>query len=190
MPLEHEIKLAYPTLEAARRAVQAAGGRLVVSRRAIDDQFFDTHDQSLRHAGQVLRIRQDGVNAVLTWKGPAETGLVKTRQEIESGGTDAASLAAILGALGYVPHFRAQKYREEYAIEEAVVTVDDTPAGIFVEIEAPPAVIESVALRLGRTRDDYERASYATIWRRLCEARQVPVGDMIFEQSDPVGPRP
>lgn len=182
MPLEQEVKLAYPDIEAARRAVETAGGRLVVSRRLIDDQFFDTHDRALRRAGQVLRIRQDGIHVVLTWKGPSRHDeMVKTREEIETECADHTTLAAVLGALGYVPHFRAQKYRTDYAIDTATVTIDEAPMGVFIEVEADPPVIAAVTARLGRTAADYELASYATLWRRWCDVHGQPFGDMTFD---------
>ena len=114
MALEQEVKLSYATVEAARQAVHTAGGRLAVSRRLLDDRFFDTADMRLRREAQALRVRQDGGLAILTWKGPPQAGEVKTREEIETGCTDVHELVALLGALGYVPCFRAQKYREEY----------------------------------------------------------------------------
>ncbi|ODS56268.1 MAG: hypothetical protein ABS36_07655 [Acidobacteria bacterium SCN 69-37] len=180
MALEQEVKLSYATVEAARQAVHTAGGRLAVSRRLLDDRFFDTADMRLRREAQALRVRQDGGLAILTWKGPPQAGEVKTREEIETGCTDVHELVALLGALGYVPCFRAQKYREEYAIGTAVVTVDETPFAVFVEIEAPPAAIGEVAVGLGRTPADYEIASYVTLWRRWCAAHDRPFGDMVF----------
>lgn len=186
MALEQEVKLAYPHVEAARQAVITAGGRLVVSRRLLDDRFFDTHDFRLRRESQALRIRQDGDLATLTWKGPPQPGAVKTREEIEAGCANANDLLALLGALGYVPCFRSQKYREEYALGAALVTVDETPFAVFVEVEAAPEVIGDVVGRLGRTPADYEVASYVTLWRRWCTVHEVPFGDMLFDRVAPV----
>lgn len=185
MALEQEVKLAYASVEAARQAVATAGGRLVVSRRLLDDTFYDTPDFRLRTAGQGLRIRQDGAHAILTWKGPVQPGDVKIREEIENDGGDAATLGAILGALGYVPHFRAVKYREEYDLAGATVTVDEAPVGVFVEIEASPERIADVTSRLGRTASDYELASYVALWRRAREARGLPFSDMVFDDPPP-----
>lgn len=185
MALEQEIKLAYPNVEAARQAVHAAGGRLVVTRRLLDDRFFDTYDFRLRREGQALRVRTDGDLATLTWKGRPQPGAVKTREELEADCTSADDLVALLGALGYLPCFRSQKYREEYAIADAVVTVDETPFAVFVEVEARPDVITDVVGRLGRSPGDYELASYVTLWRRWCSAHDVPFGDMVFT-SGPV----
>jgi len=183
LALEQEVKLAYPNVEAARLAVTTAGGRLVVSRRLLDDRFFDTHDLRLRRDSQALRIRQDGDLATLTWKGPPQPGDVKTREEIEADCTDGGDLAALLGALGYLPCFRSQKYREEYEIHSAVVTVDETPFAVFVEVEAAPAVIRDVVERLGRSPRDYELASYVALWRRWCAANHLPFRDMTFDPA-------
>jgi adenylate cyclase class 2 len=186
LALEQEVKLAYPNVEAARQAVLTAGGRLVISRRLLDDRFFDTHDLRLRRDAQALRIRQDGDLATLTWKGPPQPGDVKTREEIEADCTNANDLAALLGALGYVPCFRSQKYREDYMLGAAAVTVDETPFAVFVEVEATPEVIGHVVARLGRTPADYEVASYVTLWRRWCSAHHRPFGDMLFDRVAPV----
>src|SRR6187200_3554716 len=79
--LEQEIKLAFEHIEAARRAVQTAGGRLDISARLLDDQLFDTPDAQLRRAGTGLRIRRDGARTFLTFKGPVQPGPVKSREE-------------------------------------------------------------------------------------------------------------
>jgi adenylate cyclase class 2 len=186
LALEQEVKLAFADVETARLAVTTAGGRLVVSRRLLDDRFFDTHDQRLRRDSQALRVRQDRDLATLTWKGPPQPGVVKTREEIEAGCNDARHLVALLGALGYVPCFRSQKFREEYALGAALVTVDETPFAVFVEVEATPEVIGDVVVRLGRSAADYERASYVTLWRRWCTTHHLPFGDMMFDGAAPL----
>jgi adenylate cyclase class 2 len=182
--LEQEVKLAFANVEAARQAVIAAGGRLVVSRRLLDDMLFDTPDGEMRRSGRALRVRHDGAHGALTCKGPRLRGPIKTREEIETRVDDADAAARILARLGYVPAFRSQKYREEYAIGEARVAVDDAPVGVFVEIEATPDDIARVATQLGRTTADYCTDSYAALWRRACEARGVEPGDMLFESAD------
>jgi adenylate cyclase, class 2 len=180
LPVEQEVKLAFPTIEAARRAVHTAGGRLVVSRRLLDDQLFDTPDLHLRSLGTAVRVRRDGTGAVITWKGPAQPGPVKSREELETGVDDPRVIEAILDTLGLRPCFRSQKFREEYALDGATVTVDETPFGVFAEIEADPVRIERVALALGRSPADYRLESYPTLWQRWCEAQGLTPRDMVF----------
>ena len=178
--IEHEVKLAFDTVEAARQAVTTAGGRLVVSRRLIDDQLFDTADRTLKQAGVTLRVRRADDLAYITFKGPVQAGPVKSREEIETTVGDPGVIEAIVLSLGFRPFFRAQKYREEYALDIAHLTVDEAPIGVYVEIEAPPNEIERVAIMLGRTRDDFHLDSYQRLYLLWCERQGVVPSDMVF----------
>jgi len=179
--IEQEVKLAFDNAEAARRAVQTAGGRLVASRRLIEDRLFDFADARLRRAGSTLRTRRDGAGGMLTFKGPIQPGPVKSREELETRVDDVAVLEAALHAMGFVQTFRAQKYREEYDVGLARVTIDEAPFGVFVEIEAQPDEIERVTLTLGRRPSDYRLESYPALWRQWCEAQGRAGGDMLFD---------
>jgi hypothetical protein len=77
--------------------------------------------------------------------------------------------------------FRAEKYREEYDVSGATVTIDDTPVGVFIEIEAAAAVIPIVTSLLGRTPGDYRLESYPRLYLQWCEERKLTPGDMVFE---------
>ena len=180
MPVEHEIKLPFDTVDAARHAVSAAGGRLDVPRRLIDDRLFDTEDGRLGGRGGTLRVRRDGTGGFITFKGPVQPGAVKSREEIETSVGSADVAETIVLALGFRRVFHAEKYREEYLIGNARVTIDETPIGVFVEIEAAPALIDVTAARLGRGRDDYRLDSYPSLYVAWCRARGLTPGDMTF----------
>jgi predicted adenylyl cyclase CyaB len=180
MSLEQEVKLAFASVDEARRAVEAAGGQLVCPRRLLDDRLLDTADRTLAQTGTALRIRRDGEGVRLTWKGPIQPGPVKAREELETAAEDAGTLMAICAALGYRSVFRQQKFREEYRLDDVLVTIDETPAGIFIEIEATPEAIAHVAARLGRTPADYLLESYPAIWRRWCASHGRRDADMVF----------
>jgi adenylate cyclase class 2 len=181
--LEQEVKLQFDSLPLARAAVVAAGARLMTERRLIDDQLFDTPDGRLGRAGTALRVRRDGDRAILTVKGPVIPGPVKSREELETSIGDAATAEAMLTTVGFTPFFRAQKYREEYSLGAAHVAVDETPAGVYVEIEGTPAAIAHVTHLLGRTTADYRLESYMSLWRRRCQEQNVSYPDMVFERA-------
>jgi adenylate cyclase class 2 len=179
--IEQEIKLRFDTLEAARVAVITAGGRLTSSRRLIDDRLFDTQQEHLRAGSCALRVRRDGAVTYLTYKGAPMPGAFKTREEIETTAGDAATVEAILESLGFTAKWRAQKFREEYAIDAAKIAIDETPMGTFVEIEGTDADITRIAAALGRMPADYVLSSYARLFNDWCTARGQSPGDMLVE---------
>lgn len=126
--------------------------------------MLDTADRRLLAAGTALRVRADGDRAFLTFKGPVEPGAVKAREEIETEAASAEALLAICAALGFTPGFRYEKYREEFTLPGVVIAVDDTPVGVFVEVEGDEAVIHTVAAQLGFTAADYVTASYRALF--------------------------
>lgn len=181
--VEQEVKIHFPDAEAARTAVRAAGARLAVPRRLLDDRLYDSPDARLRETGRALRIRRDAERTgFLTFKGPVQPGPVKSREELETSVGDPRLVERVLGHLGYEEMFRSQKYREEYDLDHAHIAVDEAPVGVFVEIEATPAEIERVARLLGKTPDDYVLDSYMTLWRRRCEAGGQAFRDMVFDE--------
>lgn len=159
--VEREVKLEYPSVEAARDAVSALGLPLLRSRRLQDDALYDTGEGTLRAAGCVLRLRRDGAHTFLTYKGPVQPDAVmKVRPEFETGATDGDAMRRILEALGYQVAFRYQKYREEFGDSSCIVAVDESPVGTFVELEGHAERITALAARLGFAPEQYLTASY------------------------------
>lgn len=169
--VEREIKLEFPSLEAARVAIGALGLAPLRPRRLQDDALYDTADGTLRARGCALRLRDDGGHAVLTFKGPVEPGPMKVRPEFETGATDGDMLRRILDALGYQIAFRYQKYREEFGDASCVAAIDDTPVGVFVELEGDGDRIASLATRLGFAPAQYLTSSYFRLHQERGPAR-------------------
>lgn len=181
-PLEREIKLRFDSPEAARSAVIATGARLLKARRLQSDVLFDSEQRTLSARGQVLRVRvEDGHNYV-TFKSPAEHPTLKLREELETGVDNGERLVAIFLRLGYRIWFRYQKYREEFALDEVIIAVDETPVGTFVEIEGSDRGISAAVNALGRGPSDFIIDSYRTLFVRHCDERGIPAGDMVFAE--------
>ena len=121
--------------------------------------------------------------SVLTFKGPAQPASpnMKLREELETMVGDGEILLKQLEQLGLSPWFRYQKYREEFALGDCIVTVDETPVGVFVEIEGGERGIADVALALGRKPADYLLESYRGLFVQHCEQRGLPATDMLFD---------
>ncbi len=70
---------------------------------------------------------------------------MKSREERETAVDAPGELRAILRNLGYKPVFRYQKYRETWTHRGQEIEVDETPIGIFLEIEGDAEGIHAVA---------------------------------------------
>lgn len=168
------------------------------------------HGQLLRvrqeeRSGKATRASGTGnLRAVLTYKGPAlpvtsvgtaqdkpsdtaQERRYKVRQEIEVGVAEPEQLRLILEALGLRGWFRYEKYRTSYQLPASFrwaaglqVELDETPIGVFVELEGPPRAIDRVASQLGYAPADYITKSYLALYLDQCRKRGVPPGDMVF----------
>lgn len=156
----------------------------MASRRLIDDQLYDRPANPLRSARCTLRVRRDGDHGILTFKGPPLQGTVKIREEIETEVSSVVALEAIVVALGFSAVFRAQKWREEYAIlsngDVAKIALDDTPIGAFVEIEADADIIGSVTMAMGRSPAEWVLESYQRLFTVWAASRGLPASAMTF----------
>jgi predicted adenylyl cyclase CyaB len=137
----------------------------ILERREVQDtiHFADAKGR-LRELN--LRVRVIDARQELTVKGPRlEAGRSKVREEhtlVVDG-----DLTPVLGALGLVPTERYRKRTAIYALERALVFLDEVEGlGRFCEIEAADdATIERVATTLGLTDEMFERRGYARLVR-------------------------
>ncbi len=182
--LEREIKLRFTSAEEARAAVLALGATPMRGRRLQEDCLLDTPDGMLKQRRTVLRVRMESGKSLVTFKGPVQPAPVKVRAELETVVGDGPLLLKILEELGFQPWFRYQKYREEFALDEVIVAVDETPLGTFVEIEGGDRGIAETAVALGRGPSDYLLDSYRSLFCEHCRQRGVPVTDMLFDESE------
>ena len=179
-PLEREIKLRFESPEAARAAVSASGATPLRPRRLQSDVLFDSEQRVLSARGQVLRVRIEAGHSYVTFKSPVDHPTLKLREEIETGVEDGERLVTILWRSGFRIWFRYQKYREEFALGDVIIAIDETPVGTFVEIEGSDRGIVAAVDALGRGPADYIVDSYRTLFVRHCNEQGVPIGDMVF----------
>lgn len=183
--VEREVKLRFPSTEAAKAAILATGATPLHGRRLQEDCLLDDEEESLRRRRCVLRIRTEGGKSRLTFKGPVQPASVKTREEIETVVGDGAVLQQVLEELGLHVWFRCEKYREEFALEDVVLAIDETPVGVFVEIEGTETGIGAVATALGRRPVDFVLDSYRTLWLMHREGVGRGATDMLFVDQEP-----
>jgi adenylate cyclase class 2 len=189
--VETEIKLKWAgTASDARAHIESLGYKVIEPRTLESDQLFDRASGELKQADQILRLRRTGPSdavgeATVTYKGPASRERYKSREEIEFQVSDADAFQHMLERLGYVLGFRYEKYRTKFATagEPGIVTLDETPIGVFLELEGAKSWIDGTAGRLGFALSAYSTASYAALYREFRQENEETPADMIFGQS-------
>jgi adenylate cyclase class 2 len=179
---ETEIKLAVKDARSARRLLRAAG--FMVSRPRVFEanMVFDTPELILRNSSSLLRIRQAGRVTTMTYKGVPEPGNYKSREELELKIDNPGAMMAIVERLGFHCVFRYEKYRTEFRQPRraGVAMLDETPLGVYLELEGTPHWIDLSARRLGYQKSGYITASYARLYLDWCAANGCQPGDMTF----------
>jgi adenylate cyclase class 2 len=182
---ETEVKVRIGNFRAFRRRLREAGFRVKHRRVFERNTIFETEPPSLRPGGKILRLREAGGKCVITYKGPAVVGRHKSREEIEFGASDAEAAYELLTRLGYQSKFRYEKYRTEYSRpgEDGVITVDETPIGLYAELEGQEKWIDSITKMLGIADTEYITDSYGALYLRRCEEEGISPTHMVFGRN-------
>jgi adenylate cyclase class 2 len=124
---------------------------------------------------------------MVTYKGPATRDGYKSREEIEFDVSDPDTFTLVLHRLGYRPSFRYEKYRTQFrsAGEPGLVTIDETPIGIYMELEGPQDWIDSTAARLGFPAAQFLTVSYAGLYQQFRTQHSQAPADMTFDSNGP-----
>jgi predicted adenylyl cyclase CyaB len=179
--VERELKFAGVDHEALRsRLLELDAER--VGPPADEDNWILDRDGELARSSGVLRVRQDGRGALVTFKGPASfEGPVKVRSELEMRIDDAATALSLFAGLGYQVVRRYQKIREEWRLGSETICLDHTPIGDFVEFEGTKA--EAVAKRCGFDPAQAVRKSYLMLYADWYATHPGAPRDMVFHDG-------
>jgi adenylate cyclase class 2 len=180
--LEREVKLRFESAEEARAAILATGATPLLGRRLQEDCLLDSDDEALRRRRCVLRVRVEAGKSRITFKGPVQPSAMKLREELETVVGDGEVLLRVFAELGLHVWFRYEKYREEFAHEDVIVALDETPVGVFVEIEGSEQGIGAMAEALGRAPADYILDSYRGLFLQHRDALGLTGTDMVFDR--------
>jgi len=143
---------------------------------------FDLPDVRLFSRKQVLRLRQDNQSR-LTFKGPGVLEEdVLLRKEIEVVVSDFEGTKRLLEALGYQVVMMYEKYRANYQMDNLVISVDEMPFGLFVELEGEsPAQLRQAAGIFGFDWDARINLSYSALLNAFNQNTGRKFRDLSFE---------
>jgi len=194
---EIEVKLRVTDIHATARAIKALGA---ISHGRVFEQntLYDTPRSDLRRRGWLLRVRMEtpakpGASigrirrVLLTSKAPMrqahgtrKSPRYKERAERELVADPSRDWPASLAALGFKPSFRYEKHRTSFRLRGLHMDLDETPVGVFLELEGQPRAIDRVARALGYTPADYIRGTYWDVYAADCRLRGREPKNMVF----------
>jgi adenylate cyclase class 2 len=181
--LEVEVKIPWTAApDDARRVIEHAGYAQTGARTLESDTVFDLDTGELRGTDRLVRLRRAGAQSVVTYKGPSRGGPYKTREEIEFDISDPRAFTEVLDRLGYRPRFRYEKYRTKFAApgEPGIISIDETPIGVFLELEGEPEWIDRTAARMGLSLAAYLTRSYSSLYQEYVRTHPAAPPDMTF----------
>jgi adenylate cyclase class 2 len=183
-----EIELKFPVADVRRfrMAAEELGFQMVTPRTFESNTLYDTADRQLRVKKQILRLREYGGLYTVTHKRKADMSDAdlhyKTRIETESVVEDVAALAEIFGQLGYQAVFKYEKFRTEYASDEGKLVLDETPIGVWAELEGDPKWIDATLAGLGVSEETCITDSYGRLFTKWKESTLSPAENLTFDE--------
>lgn len=183
--VEIEVKFCIRDLRALTQRLVELGFREQTPRTFERNLLFDTPDHSLRSVRSILRIRKYGERWVLTHKclpedhDPSERH--KHRIESETGIEDGEVLATVFRRLGFIQTFVYEKWRTEFADDTGHCVLDETPIGLFAELEGPEEWIDRVSQALGLQPEELLTLSYGRLFESWREETGSNATDLTFE---------
>ncbi len=148
--------------------------------------LFDTPDHTLRASRSILRVRKYGDKWTLTHKcltenhDPAERH--KHRDETETKVENGEALGAVFRKLGYCETFVYEKWRAEYADSTGHCVIDETPIGVYAELEGPEEWIDRQSRALGLAPSDLMTMSYGRLFEQWREQTGSGADQMTFTE--------
>lgn len=182
--VEVEVKFRVRSVEELEEKLRRLGFHEVTPRTFERNTLYDTADRRLRARQSILRIRRYGTHWVLTHKClPSDhdpEARHKRRVETETEIADGEAMGAVLVRLGYEPVFVYEKWRAEYADASGHCVIDDTPIGVFAELEGPEEWIDSISARLGVGASSLMTLSYGRLFDEWRDRTGSSASDMTF----------
>ena len=171
--------------------------------------LFDTPSRDFSRIGAILRIRTEvpatpskgsprlsphrskPIEGLLTYKGMLPRASnprprFKIREEIEYHLPNAARFERLLRRLGLAAWFRYEKFRTRYRLPrfpDLHLDLDQTPIGVFLELEGSKSDIDRAARLLGFGPSDYLPVSYLELYIAHCRQRRRKPSHMLFSSK-------
>lgn len=191
-----EIELKVPITDPAafESRLREHGFHIDTARTFEHNTLYDTPSRDLRARTEILRIRRYGNTWTVTHKGLADPARIsdptryKTRIETETTVADGEALGTIFRQIGYTPAFTYEKFRTEWShpsTPRCHVVLDETPIGVYAELEGPPEWIDRTIDQLGIDSATSLTDSYGKLFLDWKQRTGSPAENLTFTEVTP-----
>jgi adenylate cyclase class 2 len=183
-----EIEVKFPVADPgdlARRLLEI-GFHEMTPRTFERNVLYDTPDRRLRPQQSILRVRNYGGRWTVTLKclprdhDPAARH--KHREETETSVQDGEAISHIFERLGYSAAFVYEKWRTEFADATGHCVLDETPIGIYAELEGPEDWIDETGRKLGIDHAQFLTLSYGRLFDQWRQDTGSPAENLTFQE--------
>jgi adenylate cyclase class 2 len=182
--IETEIKFRVADNLGLENKLASIGFHCVTPRSFESNILYDTPDRRLRLKRELVRIRNYDGHWLLTHKRVPDSGIGedrhKHRVETETELSDGNALAEVFASVGFVPVFRYEKWRTEWSDDVGHCVIDETPLGVFAELEGTPDWIDRIAHALDVAPQDQMTLSYGRLFEIWKEQTGSQAQDLTF----------
>ena len=186
MPLEVEVKFGVADPGALTRRLESAGFHIDTPRTFERNVLYDTPDRRLRSRTAILRLRQYGSRWIVTFKCLPQNhdpgARHKQREETETEVENGEAIDRIFTELGFQPAFIYEKWRTEFSDSTGHCVLDETPIGVYAELEGPPDWIDATARKLGVDPTAFLTLSYGRLFDQWREQTGSSVQNLTFDE--------
>jgi adenylate cyclase class 2 len=158
--------------------------------------LYDTPTDDFHSRGRLLRLRIETPaasklipggtkRAMLTSKAPVPAqgrSRYKERFEREVAVESAERWPLALRSIGLRSSFRYEKYRTTFRLSGLHLDLDETPVGVFLELEGSPRAIDRAAGALGFAPREYINGTYWDLYAADCRRRGRNLANMLFRR--------
>jgi adenylate cyclase, class 2 len=194
---ETEIKLRVTDLPSLVHKLKRLGAKQH-GRVLEQNTLYDTPAADFRGRGRLLRLRIEtparskfapggAQRAILTSKAPVPAqgrSRYKEKLEREVAVQSPERWPMALRSIGLRPSFRYEKYRTTFRLPGLHLDLDETPVGVFLELEGSPRAIDRVARALGFAPSSYLNATYWDLYAADCRRRGRHLANMLFRRKN------
>lgn len=186
--VEIEIKLRVASVQEGLDRIARLPAELSEAPRFEDNEVYDTPAGDLATAGSLLRLRVVGGRGTVTLKEKVASALrAKVRSETETAVDAPDAIRAVFARVGLVRVYRYQKYRSYHTWtdpesgRQLMISLDNTPIGVFMELEGDSGTIERAAAAMGFGASEHILDDYLTLHKAWLAQHGRPFGDMVFD---------